>query len=32
MFGFNLLTSDTAESDIPGWQHAATIKALNEVA
>ena len=30
MFGFSPLASDTADSDIPGWRHAATIEALNE--
>jgi hypothetical protein len=30
MFGFNPLASDTADNDMPGWQHAATMEALNE--
>jgi hypothetical protein len=32
MFGFKPFASDTADSDIPGWRHAATMDALNEAA
>jgi hypothetical protein len=32
MFGFRPFASDTADSDIPGWRHAATMEALNEAA
>lgn len=32
MFGFRPFASDTADSDIPGWRHAATMDALNEAA